>query len=153
MTRLNKKNKSKFANPKLLITPMMDMFTIILIFLLFSFSDKPEKINIDKEINLPNSTSTNDYSKSIKLYISDSNIKIDDKIITKFNNNEFIDNFETIRKPLYNELKALKDNKNNQNDHILFFCDKNISFKTINNIMKTSGNAGFDNFQLAVLQK
>ena len=43
-----RKGAGQFVPPKLQITSMMDMFTIILIFLLFSFSDKPETITLDK---------------------------------------------------------------------------------------------------------
>ena len=43
----------KFVPPKLMITSMMDMFTIILIFLLFQFSEKPEMIQMQKDIELP----------------------------------------------------------------------------------------------------
>ncbi len=38
-------------------------------------------------------------------------------------------------------------------EHILFMCDKTLSFKTINSIVKTAGRAGYPNFQFAVVEK
>ena len=40
------RQKRKTVPPKLMLTSMMDMFTIILIFLLFSFSEEPETIKL-----------------------------------------------------------------------------------------------------------
>ncbi len=37
--------------------------------------------------------------------------------------------------------------------HILFFCDRDLPFKTINNIIKTAAKAGYPNFQFLVLEK
>jgi hypothetical protein len=48
-----RQRSKKFVPPKLMITSMMDMFTIILIFLLFQFSEKPETIHLMKDIELP----------------------------------------------------------------------------------------------------
>ena len=36
---------------------------------------------------------------------------------------------------------------------LLFLCDKQHTFKSINNVIKTAGLAGFPNFQFAVLKK
>ena len=62
--KLNK-NAGSFVPPKLQITSMMDMFTIILIFLLFSFSDKPEVTGLDKNMQLPASTAKMDHKASL----------------------------------------------------------------------------------------
>ena len=36
--------------------------------------------------------------------------------------------------------------------HLLFFCDRALPFKTINQVVKTAALAGYANFQLAVLE-
>ena len=65
-----RKNTKEFEAPKLQITSMMDMFTIILIFLLFSFSTKPDTIQLAQEIKLPESVAKQDYKENIKLVLS-----------------------------------------------------------------------------------
>ena len=49
---------------------MMDMFTIILIFLLFQFSEKPETIHMLEDIELPQSTAKMDHTETIKLVLT-----------------------------------------------------------------------------------
>ncbi len=153
----------QFVVPKLHITAMMDMFTIILIFLLFSFSDNPETFQMDKDMNLPESTAKMDYKDSIKLVLSQTSLKLDGEVIAEIQDGKVIglNPAELKKSSLYERLKAYRDqvvalnpNEDSESEkHILFLCDKRISFKTINNIVKTAGMAGYPNFQFAVLKK
>lgn len=161
---IGRKNR-QFVVPKLHITAMMDMFTIILIFLLFSFSDNPETFQMDKDMNLPESTAKMDYKDSIKLVLSQTSLKLDGEVIAEIQDGKVIglDPTELKKSILYERLKAYQnqiadvnldeDSKKESKKHILFLCDKQISFKTINNIVKIAGMAGYPNFQFAVLKK
>ena len=156
-----KKNARQFVMPKLQITAMMDMFTIVLIFLLFSFSDKPETVNIDRELDLPQSTAKMDYNDTIKMVLSHENLKLNDTVVAELENGRItglrpdrLKDSDLFRKLSFyrEELDRAMENEKKDN-HILFFCDKRIPFKTINSIMKTAGMAGFPDFQFAVLRK
>ncbi len=161
---IGRKNR-QFVVPKLHITAMMDMFTIILIFLLFSFSDNPETFQMDKDMNLPESTAKMDYKDSIKLVLSQTSLKLDGEVIAEIQDGKVIglDPTELKKSILYERLKSYQeqiadvnldeDSKKESKKHILFLCDKQISFKTINNIVKIAGMAGYPNFQFAVLKK
>ncbi len=78
-----KRAARSFNPPKLNITSMMDMFTIILIFLLFSFSSKPEITGLEKNMELPESTAKTDLQETVKLVLSRSTLKMDDEIIAE----------------------------------------------------------------------
>ena len=151
--------KKQSPVPKLIITPMMDMFTIIVIFLLFSFSDNPNEISLEKDMQLPKSISDVNYSDSIQLLVSESKLMLDNKIVAKIDNNNIIglDINRAEESEFYNQLRQYKLNNEQPDmknrDHILFLCDKHIPFKIMNPIIKTAGKAGFSNFQFAVLQK
>ena len=155
-----KKNHiKKFTTPKLQITAMMDMFTIVLIFLLFSFSDKPETVNIDKELDLPQSTAKMDYNETIKMVLSKENLKLNDTVVAQLENGRItglksnrLKDSDLFRKlSFYREKMDRAPDDGKKGNHILFFCDKRIPFKTINSVMKTAGMAGFPDFQFAVL--
>ncbi len=73
----------KFVPPKLMITSMMDMFTIILIFLLFQFSEKPETIHMMEDIELPKSTAKMDHTETIKLVLTQNSLHINDDLIAQ----------------------------------------------------------------------
>jgi len=156
-----RRERQRFVPPKLQITSMMDMFTIILIFLLFSFSDNPETISIDKNVELPKSTAKMDYSDNIRITLSRDSVKIGDEVVANIEDGKIvgIDAEKPEESLLFKRLKELEAGTNDEevetgkNRHILFFCDRRLSFKTINGIIKTAGSAGYPNFQFAVLKQ
>ena len=149
-----------FHPPKLMLTSMMDMFTIILIFLLFSFSEKPETIALNKDLELPDSSVKTDYQDSIKVELSKNELRLDDELMAKVVDHRIqgikLDSPES--SVFYRRLKekmekiSVQDIKTATAPNILFLCDKTHSFKTINTIIKTAGMAGYQNFQFAVLK-
>ncbi len=140
---------------------MMDMFTIILIFLLVSFSDSPEKINLGKDLELPKSTTDAAYQRAVKIILTKNELKIDGEILAPVRNQQIVgltpENLES--SSLYKQLKEYrsstqpKEERKNKAPHVLFLCDKSHSFKTINNVIKTCGLAGYPNFQFGVLEE
>ncbi len=161
----NRRKRKSFAAPKLMLTSMMDMFTIVLIFLLFSFSERVETIKIDSELELPRSSTKMDYDKNLKLVLTKSSLMLDDEIIAELDNGELrgFDQKDLKASILYTRLKDHYENSKKTaeenpevkpgNQGIIFLCDKSHEFKTINQVMKTAGLAGYPNFQFAVLQE
>jgi biopolymer transport protein ExbD len=151
--------RTSFVIPKLQITSMMDMFTIILIFLLFSFSDKPEKLNIDKGMILPKSTSQIDCNKNITVSLSAKSLKVGNQHIADVNQGVIsgFDRQHPEESELYKHLLTIRHNlepkREQDNSAIVIFCDQRLPYKTIHQVVKTSGMAGFPNFQFAVLKK
>jgi biopolymer transport protein ExbD len=153
----SKRHKKPFVPPKLQITSMMDMFTIILIFLLFSYSNKPETMDMDKEMTLPPSSAKMDYKDSIRLVLNKDKLKLDGEVIATLENGKIV-GLDALYEKLVNYRKVadeLKkdDDSEDKKEHILFMCDKTHSFRVINTIVKTAGRAGYPNFQFAVVEK
>ncbi len=160
--------RPKFVQPKLQITAMMDMFTIIVFFLLYSYSDKPDELTVDAGINLPQSTASLDYKNSVKLSISKTKVMIEGDKVADIVNDKIVGlNVNQLDKsPLYVRLKKYRQNKSlkiqgsdeslqNVDDpkvppHVLFFCDKDVPYKVINRVMSIAGMAGYPNLQFAV---
>jgi hypothetical protein len=140
---------------------MMDMFTIILIFLLFSFSENPETFRLGKDIELPHSTVQAGYQKTIEVVLSKNELSLDGEVMAEVHNHRIVGLTpdDLTSSTLYQRLKtkrseqtaAAPDGHPGQAPHILFLCDQSYSFKTINNVIKTAGMAGYPNFQFAVL--
>ena len=140
---------------------MMDMFTIILIFLLCSFSSNPKTLDGVKGLELPKSTAEANYKDSIRIVLSRDALKLNDNVLASVDNDKIVglDPKHLKDSSLYKQLHELYDeNKESAGTtgkdpkHILFICDKRHSFKTINTVIKTAGLAGFPNFQFAVLE-
>jgi hypothetical protein len=164
--------KPEFVPPKLQITAMMDMFTIIVFFLMFSYAEKPNEIDLDKDIVLPESAAKIDHANAVKLFLTQSYLKIEDQTVARISDDRILD-FDPEhpeRSGLYQKLKAFHDQKSaaaaqqateaaedsdgasNPALHLLFFCDRTLPFKLINQVVKTAAMAGYPNFQLAVLE-
>ena len=159
--RKSKKRSRKFVPPKLMLTSMMDMFTIILIFLLFSFSEHPEDLKLDKDLELPSSTSKGEYQETIKIVLSQKELRLNDKVMATVQGRQItgLANDDLENSSLFHGLKAFRiesekpENGQEPPTHVLFLCDKSHSFQTINRVIKTAGLAGYPNFQFAVLEE
>jgi len=151
----------KFVPPKLMITSMMDMFTIILIFLLFQFSEKPETIHMMEEIELPTSSAKMDHTETIQLVLTQNSLQINDDLVAQVKKGNVVglDPQNPKASVLYQRLQeqfaqTVKNSDEKQpKEHILLLCDKRHSFKTINKIVKIAALAGYPNFQFAVLKE
>jgi len=136
------------------------MFTIILIFLLFSFSSEPELAGLDKDMQLPQSTSKTDFQDTIKLVLSQSTLKMGDEVVAHIEDNVIVglDPENLKSSGLYIRLshRSITSQQNDLGQEgprpILLLCDRRLPFKTINQITKTAALAGFPNFQFAVLE-
>jgi biopolymer transport protein ExbD len=154
------RRKQKNVPPKLMLTSMMDMFTIILIFLIFSFSENPETLKLGKDLDLPRSSSEADYSQAIRIVLSKSELRVNDEVMAQVRERQIVglpaEDLES--SSLFQRLKTYRESQKIQESesqarHVLFMCDKTHSFTTINQVIKTAGLAGFPNFQFAVLEE
>lgn len=165
---LSKRRSRKFVPPGLMLTSMMDMFTIILIFLIFSFSDTPDQPKLSQELELPNSSAKIETQKTVEIILTKNELRLNDEVMATIDNQK-IDELlgDDIKSTaFFQRLKTLRDQakagtaqedheakpEQEQAPHILFLCDKSHSFKTINRVIKTAGMAGYPNFQFAVLE-
>jgi len=158
---------------------MMDMFTIIVFFLLFSYAEKPDEIEMSSDIELPVSSTQMDYDNTIKVFLSPSSVKIEEEVVASIEKDTIVGfdpkqpqisnlykTLEKLRKQRIEEqaMKATAEGASKTADgvteqskaeeankpQVLFFCDKTVPFKVINTVMKTIGMVGYPNMQFAV---
>jgi biopolymer transport protein ExbD len=158
----SRKRSRSFRPPALMLTSMMDMFTIILIFLLCSFSETPETLKLDQSLQLPKSSSESAYTKAIKVILSKKELRLNDEVLATITggiikglsdveNPKTSSFFKRLQIAYQSEIEKGTDRE--QATHLLLLCDKSHSFKTINTVIKTASMAGYPNFQFAVLQE
>lgn len=83
---LKTNHNSTFA---LNVTSMTDMFTIMLVFLLQTYTTAEVQITPEKGQNLPKSTSELNPVLSLQLSVTTEEIKLDDKVVLKMTNSQF----------------------------------------------------------------
>jgi biopolymer transport protein ExbD len=169
MLRLSKSSKtfSVFGNrPKqkpafeLRLNSLLDMFTILLVFLLKSFSAEGQMVTNTDDLRLPESSSEKPLRAAPIVSVTREWIILDDKPVIK------IDDIKAGRdlliKPLHDGLQQDREvsEKLGAMDQRLGFHgtvdimgDRDASFAVIKRVMYTCGRVGFNNMLLAVYKK
>ena len=159
-----KRRLGRGKKPSLLtlnITSMLDMFTILIIFLLKSYSAEGIILTIPADLHLPTSTTQTTPEPGLVVEVSKNNLMVDGKLLEL--NLESIANSDTL---LIDELYQYLDIRAKQYEKIsaanptasftgklVLEGDKEIPFKLLKKILYTCGQAGFINQSLAVFQK
>lgn len=150
------------GNVPLNITSLMDVMTIILIFLLFSFSSQDQNLRLDKDVELPTSTSEKPFKWAINVTVSKDQLKVENEPVCPLKDGRFVASSQDADRvgPLYNRLVALKKleryrevDRDAEEPVVIFHADKGHRFDTIYKVMKTAAIAGYPNFRFAVLKQ
>lgn len=153
-----KKNSTFTLN----ITSMTDMFTIMLVFLLQTYSTSDVNITPDSAVRLPTSASMSSPTESIKLSLSKEALKIDQTKLADVKNEDFMatdleDKDKNFIKPLFQELDRIakseteKDKDFVKEGKILLQADKDLPYSTLRKVMYTASMAGFPQLKLITL--
>ncbi len=153
------KQKNTFG---LNITSMTDMFTILLVFLLQTYSTSDVELIPENGMRLPASSSNTNPVESIKLVVSKELVKIDKTKIADMKDSNFeakdIDpNDSNFILPLFNELdklakdEKLKDNPAVKEGRILLQADAALPYSVLRKVMYTASMAGFPQLKLVTL--
>lgn len=153
-----KKNSTFTLN----ITSMTDMFTIMLVFLLQSYSTADVQIIPDNALRLPTSASMSNPTEAIKISVSKEALKIDQTKLADVKNNDFLaqdleDRDTNFIKPLFQELDRIaksdaeKDKIHVKEGRILLQADKDLPYATLRKVMYTASMAGFPQLKLVTM--
>jgi len=153
-----KRHKNKFAiNTGLNLVSLMDIFTIILLFLLFNVSGEEEAITVPDIVRLPVSIASVKPVPVTTVYITGDSILVGDKKVA--DTQDVMKSDEPGIVSLENELimQMSQDeqdaDKEGNRRKIIIMGDKMIPFTILNKVMYTCSWAGYQTLSLAVIQK
>jgi len=147
------------------ITSLLDILTILLVFLLQSYNSSGVIINVPKEIDLPRSASESLNSFGVNIQVSKTQIWVDDKEVLNASSDTPRENVydEGNRRivPLYNELVRIKETIK-QSEKLSpqakkfsgianLVVDKTLKYTELKRVMYTCASAGFKEFKFVVL--
>lgn len=155
--RINRMSRSKKRVAGLSLVSLMDVFTILVFFLLTNSSSN-EVLSNPKEILLPDSVVESKPRETIVIFVSPEILLFQGEPIMK--TNEIL----TSKKDIIEQLRSkLLEQKNNiigtstkaaiDRKEVTLLADKKIPFKILKKIMSTCTSAGFSKISLAVIQK
>ena len=147
------------------ITSLMDMMTIILVFLLKSYSVEDIQVKPSADLKLPLSSSKKDPEVAVSVVVSKRTVAVDGVKVIDVNIDDLTvaDEYKrgTMITPLYDVLqekaddaKALAARNPNQpfKGRLLIQCDKDIPFSLLREVMYTAGQAQFGEFKFVVFK-
>lgn len=153
------------------ITAMMDMMTIILVFLLKSMSSSSASIPQSSDLTIPNSVLTTEASEDgVKVVISKTWITVDDEKLVQVPADATLGVEGKYKRsgpndlyivPLANRLQSWRDTdkqvkaatgKAGQPSEAIVICDKDAPYRLLVEVLFTLGQTEFSKFHLMVLQ-
>lgn len=146
----HKRRKDRTAS--LNMVSLMDIFTILVFFLLVTSSDS-NVLPSTKSLDLPVSTTDKAPKKTLVVMVNDKTIQINGKTI--ISTKKATNNRKTIVPELALALikHAKKEDKKKKRYNITIMGDKKIPYKLLKKIMLTCAGTQYANISLAVVQK
>lgn len=152
--------KSVYAD--LLITPLVDMFVIIVLFLIANFSATGEVLMMTKDIQLPEAVNVQEVQMVPVVMISNEQVLVSGNVIGRVEDltrEEYL-NIPALEEKLrdmkkqYEDLhQAAKDAEGAFKGDVNIQANKEVQFKIIKRVMFSCATAGYNNINFAVLTK
>ncbi|MBD3392163.1 MAG: biopolymer transporter ExbD [Chitinivibrionales bacterium] len=154
------RGKKNFKGFRPQLTSLIDVMTILLIYLLKSFSSEGEIITVSKDLMLPESSAEKRPEQTVVITVNNSYVLAEDRRVA--NVDDVLASDELVIPGLYEWLgnrRAMTQKIEEHSDKVQFKGDitiqgdKRIRFRLLKKIMYTCGQQGYNNFSLAVLRK
>ncbi|OFZ49773.1 MAG: hypothetical protein A2381_18155 [Bdellovibrionales bacterium RIFOXYB1_FULL_37_110] len=146
---------SERPNQKLNITSLMDVLTIILIFLLVNYSSVEQDMQVPDYIKLPKvqAKTLESLKQTLKLVVGKDRIKINDGKEIQFNN--FVSQQAQIMERLAESMAKIKEeNDVNKTPSVLALqADKDIPYEIIDGVILSAASVGITQIELMSLKQ
>ena len=160
----------KLAEPEVIkdlnITPMMDMMTIILVFLLKSFSSSTSAITFDQNLQVPKSFTELKPKLAVTVTVTKKVILVEGDAVAPINagrvdpavkrdgeNGYYITPLvDTLQKVSNKERKVAEMTGRPFDSELMIIADRNTPYRLLTEILYSCGQAGYANYRLLVLK-
>ncbi|MFQ5650757.1 MAG: ExbD/TolR family protein [bacterium] len=151
-----KRHDTFVKNVRLNLTSMMDMFTIILVFLLKAYTAEGQLIQPSETLSLPKSTILTPPEVALDLVVSKQVVMVNDKVVVDMDavrkQRDFV--IEPLKQELLRhatEAKKMEEELGTPfSGKVVIQGDKSIEYRNLVKIMATCGAADYPNMRLAV---
>jgi len=155
--RMRRMGRNKKKAPNLPLTSLMDVFTILVFFLLFH-SGSSEVIEAPKQIKLPESVVEAKPRTTVVIMVSpefvvvqgDAVIKTEDLLNVRA---DAVDEITERLKQLERNIIGISTKTAVESKEVTILADKTIPFRALKKIMSTCTGSGYGKISLAVTQK
>lgn len=143
------------------LTPMMDIMTMLLVFLVKSFASEPENININLKMRPPESTTQVMMEAATKVTVTEDMVLVDEKevvptaqIVAGQGGQASIPLLRDALLERADHLKALENRGGSVFDgRLLVVAHETTPYSVITSVLVTAGESKFSEYKLVVMQK
>ncbi len=156
--RIARMTRNKRAVPKLNLTPLMDVFTVLVFFLIFNSSATVETLQQPKQITLPESVVEEKPRETVVIFIGKDEVLIQGVLVARVADIQATGNVEI--EPISVRLAELSDSVIGlstqtvaESQEVTVLADKSVPFSVLKKVMATCTAQGYTRVSLAVVQK
>ena len=156
--RIARLKRNKRAVPKLNLTSLMDVFTVLVFFLIFNSSATVETLQQPKQITLPESVVKEKPRETVVIFIGKDEVLIQGVPVARVADILATGNVEI--EPIRVRLAELSDSVIGlstqavaESQEVTVLADKSVPFTVLKKVMATCTAQGYSRVSLAVVQK
>ena len=142
--RIKRMGRNRVKIPKMNLTSLMDVFTILVFFLLVN-SGSVELVEAPKNVQLPESREETKPRETVVIFISPEDVLVQGEVVARTVTARLAEMKESIVGP--STLAAA------ESQEVTILADKSVPFIVIRKVMSTCTGEGYENVSLAVIQK
>ena len=149
------RHHKRFGGSGLNLVSLMDIFTILVFFLLVN-SSSVAQLPSSKAVKLPTSSAQQLPEETVVVLVNNDQILVQGRLITTVN--EILNVEGNLIQPLLEEMKiqslsSLKENAQEEGLDVTIMGDKNIPYKLLRKILATLSEANYTNISMAVMKR
>jgi len=156
--RMARMSRRKSAVPKLNLTSLMDVFTVLVFFLIFNSSATVETLQQPKQITLPESVVEEKPRDTVVIFVGKDQVLVQGVPVARVADIQATENGEI--EPVSVRLAELSDSVIGlstqaiaESQEVTVLADKSVPFSVLKKVMATCTAQGYTRVSLAVVQK
>jgi biopolymer transport protein ExbD len=128
------------------LTSLIDVMTILLVFLMKSFSAEGNLVTPAQDLTLPLSSAQARPRTVTSVMVTDSTVLVDRHMVAIFGPST---GDSLLVEPLYRHLTSTKG----EDDRMMIQADRDLPFERVKRVMYTCSKAGYEDFSVLVIQE
>ncbi len=155
--RIKRMSRNRVKIPKMNLTSLMDVFTILVFFLLVN-TGSVELVEAPKNVELPESREETKPRETVVIFISPEDVLVQGEIVAR--TADILDENTDLVAPIAARLEEMKASivgpstmAAAASQEVTILADKSVPFIVVRKVMSTCTGEGYENVSLAVIQK
>jgi biopolymer transport protein ExbD len=150
-------SRNRVKIPKMNLTSLMDVFTILVFFLLVN-SGSVELVEAPKNVQLPEAREETKPRETVVIFISPEDVLVQGEVVARTadildSDNDFIGSITERLAEIEDSVVGPSTMAAAASREVTILADKSVPFIVIRKVMSTCTGGGYENVSLAVIQK